>query len=399
MAITPKSSLFELIYSLTTSEKRYLKQFINNSGETQSNHAKLLNAIVKQEIPDEEKLKKKLKNTSIIKQWSRVKNYLYNYILRVLQNYYQQDAEFEILNNLQQVFILYKKGIYEEAYKLLMKTKYLASEGSYPTLLPFIADWEMRMGNIAHSHAIEGEQVNFEENNEQAISIASNLLHYNKLRVDIMGNKNHKGRYLRMKDDNENILNKKEFSSLDMAKSPMAKWAFLTTKCLLYGQQGAYLKGFYEVKQCMELHETYPLLKKQTPFSYITNINAFVIDAIEAKQWEEIPFIINKIDTYIKENKASVVSVLLTSIKYNVLLKMSIRRGTYVKGLEYVEAAELFIAQNKQVTNVYVQAHLLLHYAAHIYVVNAAYEKALTVIDQLESIQRIPIYKTTIALL
>jgi len=149
----------------------------------------------------------------------------------------------------------------------------------------------------------------------------------------------------------------------------------------------------------MELHETYPLLKKQTPFSYITSINAFVIDVIETEQWDEIPFIIKKIDAYIKENKASVVSVLLTSIKYNALLKMSIRRGDYVRGLEYVAAAELFIAQNKQVTNMYVQAHLLLHYAAHIYVVNAAYEKALTVIDQLESIQRIPIYKTAMALL
>lgn len=399
MAITPKSSLLELVNSLTTSEKRYLKQFINNSGETKSNHAKLLNAIVKQACYDEEKLKKKFKKSSIFKQWSRVKNYLYHYILRVLQSYYQQDAEFEILNNLQQVFILYKKGIYEEAYKILMKTKYLAFEGSYPTLLPFIAEWEMRMGHIAHHYALENKVVDFEENNAWAIEMASNLLEYNKLRVDIISNKMQKGRHLRMKDDNEKVLNEEPFCSLEMAKSPMAKWSFLAAKCLLYAQQGDYLKGFYEAKQCMDLHETHPLLEKQTPFSYITSVNTFLVGAIETEHWEEIPTIIKKIDAYILVNKTSMFSVLLTSIKYNALLKMSIRRADYAKGMEYTEAAEVFVSKNKQLTNMYVQAHLLLHYAAHIYVVNGAYKKALVAIDKLEIIQRIPIYRSAIALL
>lgn len=399
MSITPKSNLLELINSLSTSEKRYLKQFINKSGETKSNHAKLLNAIEKQEVYDEEKLKKKLKNTTIVKQWSRVKNYLYNYILRVLQNYYQQDAEFEILNNLQQIFLLYKKGIYEDAYKLLMKTKYLVYEGSYPTLLPFIADWEMRMGHIVHHRVLESEPINYEENNQWAIDVASNLLFYNKIRVDVMSNKMNKGRYLRMKDGNEVILNKDIFCSLDLAKSPMAKWSFLSLKNLLYGQQGAYLKGFYEMKKCMELHEEYPLLEKQTPFSYITTINNFIIDAIETENWEDIPFVIEKIDACIKENKASTVHVLLTSIKYNALLKTSIGQLNYEKGLEYVELAEEFVAQNEHVTNMYVQAHLLLHYSAHIYVVKGAYDKALVAIEKLEKIQRIPIFRTAILLL
>ena len=57
----PKSGLFELINSLSASEKRYLKQYINKSGEAKSNHAKLLIGIEKQEVYDEEKLKKKFK--------------------------------------------------------------------------------------------------------------------------------------------------------------------------------------------------------------------------------------------------------------------------------------------------------------------------------------------------
>lgn len=399
MAITSKSSLLELINSLTTSEKRYLKQFINNSGERESNHVKLLNAIVKQEVPDEEKLKQKLKKTSIVRQWSRVKNYLYHYILRVLQNYYQQDEEFKILNNLQQIFILYKKGIYEEAYKLLLKTKELVFEGSYPTLLPFIADWEMRMGHIAHHYAVENAIVDFEKNNAWAVDVAVNLLKYNNLRVDIMSNKIQKGRHLRMKEDNEKVLAQEMFCTLEMAKSPMAKWSFFSSKCLLYAQQGAYLKGFYESKKCMELHEKYPLIEKQTPFSYITTINTFLVDAIETEHWGEIPPVIKKIDAYIKKNKTSSVSVLLTSIKYNALLKMSIRRVDYVKGLVYAKVAEEFVAENKHITNMYVQAHLLLHYATHIYVVKGAYEKALVAIDELETIQRIPIYRNTMALL
>lgn len=397
--ITPKSNLFELIKSLSTSEKRYIKQFINNSGETKSNYAKLLDAIVKQDVPDEEKLKKKLKNTSIVKQWSRVKNYLYHYILRVLQNYYQQDAEFEVLNNLQQIFILHKKGIYEDAHKLLMKTKDLASDGSYPTLLPFIADWEMRMGHIMHRYGTQNEAGVFKRNNNWSIDMANNLLEYNEIRMNVLSNKEQKGRHIRMKEDNEEVLNRDKFSSLEMAKSPMAKWSFLATKGLLYAQKGDYLKSFYEAKQAMELHEEYPLLKKQTPFAYISNVNSFMVHAIQTQQWEEIPFVIKKIDAYIQKNKASVVSVLLTSIKHNALLKMSIQRVQYKEGLHYAKAAEVFVAEHKGVTKIYVQASLLLHYAVRIYVVNGHYEEALGVIEELEIIQQIPIYRTAIALL
>lgn len=397
--ITPKSNLFGLVKSLTTSEKRYLKQFINSSGETQSNHAKLLTAMVKQETPDEEKLKKKFKNTSIVKQWSRVKNYLYHYILRVLQSYYQQDAEFEVLNNLQLVFLLYKKGIYEDAYKLLMKTKDLAYEGSYPTLLPFIADWEMRMGHIMHRYGIECEAGTFERNNTWAIETAGNLLEYNELRTNVLSNKEQKGRYLRMKEQNEETLSKERLNSLELAKSPMAKWSFLATKSLLYGQMGNYAQGFCEIKESMALHEQYPLLEKQTPFVYISTINSFVIHAIQSKKWEEIPFIVEKIDAYIKKNKASVVSVLLTSIKYNALLKMSIQQMDYKAGVQYAKEAEKFVAEHQGVTKIYVQASLLWHYAVRIYVVTGDYAKGLEVIEQLEEIQQIPIYKTAIALL
>lgn len=399
MAITPKSSLLELVNSLTTSEKRYIKQYINNSGEAESNHAKLLNAIGKQEHYDEEKLKKKLKNTSIVKQWSRVKNYLYNYILRVLQIYYQQDAEFEILNNLQQILILYKRGIYEEAYKLLMKTKLLTTGGGYPTLLPFIASWELKMGHLANRYIIKNEVVDFGKNNAQAIALAENSLYYNKISVSVIARNITEGRHVRLKEESEEIMNTEAFSSLEMAKSPMAKWSFLFTKTVLYAQQGACLNSFYESKESMKLHEEYPLLEKQTPLSYITSIHSFVIGAVGTNQWDEIPFIFKKIDTYIQKNKGSVMNVLLTSIKHNTLLKMSIRQGNYEKGLEYAEAAETFVSQNKYITNMYVQAHLLLHYAAHIYVVNEAYEKALEAIDQLEIIQRIPIYRNAIALL
>lgn len=398
MGLTAKSGLFELVNTLTTSEKRYLKQFINKSGESKSNHAKLFEVLAKQEVYNEEKVRKKFKGTSIDKQWSRVKNYLYNYILRILQSYYQQDVEFDVSNMLQQVAILYRKGIYDEASKLLMKVKYLAFEGSSPTLLPFIADWEMRLGRFRYSS--EGKYpLDYDENNKWAVDVAANLLLYNKSRLDVTENKFKKGRLVHMEKGNLDVLNSDMYASIEQAQSPMAKWSFYNAMITLHTQRAEYLEAYCSSKKCLELHKKVPLLQKQAPLCYVTTINHLIINGIELKKWGDIPLILKEIEPFIQKNKTSSIGILLTSIKYIALLKRCIGTMEYKEGLSYEKEVKQFIKNYSTTTPVYVQEHLLLHYLIHIYVVNGKFKDALEAIERVEKIQQIPVYLTAILLL
>ncbi|BDS09387.1 hypothetical protein [Aureispira anguillae] len=396
---TVNSGLFELINTLTPSEKRYIKQFINKSGDAKNNHVKLFNAIVKQEQYDEEKLKKKFRGTSIVKQWSRVKNYLYNYILRVLQIYYQQDEEFELYNNIQQVAILNKKGLYEDAHRLLKKTKYLAFEGGSATLLPIIAEWEMILDNLIWYNQKEKEPLDYAENNIWATDVAQNMLLFNERCIAVFANSTKKGRHLLLEKNNLKLLNQPIYASVEEAKSPMAKWFFYVAKVVLHVQISQYLEAYFNAKGCIELHHQYPLLQKYAPLTYITSLNNFVQATIDAKQWHEIPFLIQEVDNYINKHKTSSKVLYLTCIKYVAMLSANIGQGQFEEALLYTDAIETFVVENEQANDRYVKPHILLYHLVHIYLVNGRYAEALKHIEHLEGIQQVAIYTNTTRLL
>ena len=77
----PSTELFQLIKSLTKSEKRYFKLSSSlQSGE--KNYLKLFEAIELQNEYDEEAIKEQFKAETFIKHLPSEKNHLYNLILK-----------------------------------------------------------------------------------------------------------------------------------------------------------------------------------------------------------------------------------------------------------------------------------------------------------------------------
>lgn len=399
MDIASNSGLFELINTLTPSEKRYLRQLINKSGEAKSNHAKLFNAIIKQDVQDEEKLKKKLRGTSIVKQWSRVKNYLYNYILRGLQLYHQQDLEFELYNNIQQVVILHKKGLYEAAYKLLKKTKYLAFESGSATLLPLIAEWEMILDNAVWYKKDRENEINYAENNKWATDIAYNMLELNEKCTQVFANSVNKGRHLHIEESNIKLLNQPIYASIELAKSPMAKWFFYVAKVVLHAQIGQYYEAYMNAKGGIAMHQEFPLLQKYAPLTYVTSLNNFVQATIDAKQWHELPFLVQQVEQHLEKDKTDDRALYLSCIKYVAILSAHIGQGQFEEALQYAKEIEQFVEQNEQSNTRYVKPHILLHHLVHVYIVNGLWDEALVHIEALETIQQVVIYQNTTKLL
>jgi hypothetical protein len=114
-----KDNLFELIQSLSRSEKRY---FTVNGGREDSNHMRLFQLMNGLKKFDDKKLKKVFpKNLS----WE--KGNLYKLILQSMRNYRSDKSTYaEIKEHILDVYFLREKGLYEQSYKWLQKVKELA---------------------------------------------------------------------------------------------------------------------------------------------------------------------------------------------------------------------------------------------------------------------------------
>lgn len=124
----PSTELFDLIKSLSKSEKRFFKlHSALQSGP--KNYLRIFDAIDKQRAYDEEGLKKLFAKETFIKHLPSEKNHLYKLILKALRAYHAESSVSGILKQeIKNIEILYQKALYTECNKLLHRAKRIAKE-------------------------------------------------------------------------------------------------------------------------------------------------------------------------------------------------------------------------------------------------------------------------------
>ena len=123
--------LFELIKSLTKSEKRNFKLYAKRiSLNEESKFVRLFDIMDQINDYSEDKI---LQKGSGIKasQLSNIKAHLYRQILTSLRlNHITHNSDIEVRENIDYARILYNKGLYRQSLKALDKTKQKAKRGS-----------------------------------------------------------------------------------------------------------------------------------------------------------------------------------------------------------------------------------------------------------------------------
>ena len=128
MANAPKDNLFVLIQSLSRSEKRQFKLYVNRLGDNfDAKFLLLFNLLEKMKEYNEEII---LKSNIVSKQQlSNTKAHLYKQILVSLRlNPVNQNIRIYIREQLDFATILYHKGLYKQSLKILDKAKMIAIE-------------------------------------------------------------------------------------------------------------------------------------------------------------------------------------------------------------------------------------------------------------------------------
>ena len=121
----PSNELFNLIKSLTKTEKRFFKlQSSLQSGE--KNYLKIFSVIDAQEEYDEKAIKNKFEGERFIKHFPSEKNHLYKQLLKSLRAYHADNSISSILKEeIKNIEVLYKKALFRECNKFLNRAKKL----------------------------------------------------------------------------------------------------------------------------------------------------------------------------------------------------------------------------------------------------------------------------------
>ncbi|BDS10137.1 hypothetical protein [Aureispira anguillae] len=140
-----KLYLFQLIKSLSVSEKGYVKKFCAKNGANPS-YLKLFDAIDAQENYQEDLIKKKFKNEKFIKQLSVAKNYLIKSILRSLRAYHSESTHnIQVHELLLEIELLYNKRLIGLCQKLIKKAKRIIIESQLYHHAGELAFWDFRL--------------------------------------------------------------------------------------------------------------------------------------------------------------------------------------------------------------------------------------------------------------
>ena len=125
MSNKKSNHLFELIKSLSKSEKRYFKLYSSRHtiGE-QNNYISLFDYIEKMTIYDEDLIFKDFKGEAFINRFSITKGRLYNNILKSLDLFYAtHSADAQLYRLINSADILFNKGLYQQAGKMLLSAE------------------------------------------------------------------------------------------------------------------------------------------------------------------------------------------------------------------------------------------------------------------------------------
>ncbi|MCW5908077.1 MAG: hypothetical protein KIS94_09480 [Chitinophagales bacterium] len=128
--MTTSDDIFQLVKSLSQTEKTYFKKFaqLHVLGE-ENVYLRLFDAIDAQERYNEKLLTEIFSKGKSSSQFSVLKNYLYNLVLKSLRNYHADvTVRAELRQQLQNASLLFERGLHSQAEKLLRRCRKTAEQ-------------------------------------------------------------------------------------------------------------------------------------------------------------------------------------------------------------------------------------------------------------------------------
>jgi hypothetical protein len=295
-------SIFFLVHSLNTSEKRFLKRF-GNSIDEEENFLTLFSLIEQQKKYDENELRNQFRKKKTTDNFSWTKNYLTKQILRSLRAYHSGPwAILEVLDLLKSIEILYRKLQNKTCLKLIHKGIEICTQYEFWSYHLEFIDWEYKlMARTANYKEQAKCIVNGKKRKEkilQHLSLYNQMLEY-IYRADIFINTFSK-------------CTKKEIHAFTSETIPVVEKflkkipnSFRLREHLLWVKCSCYLLNIDDANELLyrskmvDLYDEFPQFKNDIPFKYYAIRINYVYGLVRNGLWKKALEEISKVKTFI----------------------------------------------------------------------------------------------------
>lgn len=382
----PSDQLFQLIKSLSRTEKAYFKKF-NRKHSKPSNqlYDKLFDLIAKQENFDEDKILKKIKSIKSHRQLSTSKIYLYNNILDCLCDYsFQKNIDAQLYKHLDKIQILNDKGLYHQALKIVYKTQKQAEKYERFLILLKLQEWESQLLHFS------GQFDQLQEFLEKGFELDKKWIQeweaYRKIQQKVVQLFVQSRQYALVREEKDlKLLEHTIQELLEIEKSTKlnVRSAFL----LYFGLFHYYYFSKREISKAddysgkrVALFENHPQFMETSRYSYIHALNISLITKCELKEDQAFHEYLNKLSQLKAESIEEEVGIFeVYAQNYINFLNKRKKSSDNITQLE--SDLQRFSSKLKEDFSISIHYLFGLYYFQH-----AVWDKALDYFNQLENI-------------
>jgi tetratricopeptide (TPR) repeat protein len=377
--------LFELIRSLTSSEKRHFRLFsAKHVINGKNNYMKLFDVIEKMEQYDESQVKKRLKDESLVRNLAYEKNYLFEMISDSLHVYHLNlSRESEIRKQLHLVSIFFGKGLYAQCIKLVRQIKASAESLEKYNYVYEALVWQKKlmMQRSYSGVALKKLEETFEETldateklkNQASYSNLSEMLRY---LIDTSGQVRSKVQKKKFDQVIRNPLLKHENKALSNAGKRMYNSIWMNYHFYTNGSLKNIVK--HTSRELVLLDES-PGLIEENPNSYIGVLGNIIITFLEQKDYPEAMKYLNKLRSFPDQFKGKLpanLSLKIYVLLYSQELTLYIESGEFKKVHEVIADVELGL-QTYEGKIGKTHAITIYYNLAYLYIGTGEFKKAL----------------------
>ncbi len=337
----PSTDLFNLIKSLSKSEKRFFK-LTSSLQSGAKNYLKLFDYIEKQPIYDESKLKIDFEGEVFIKHLPSEKNHLYKVVLKSLRMFYsEQSMEGVLAQDIKNIEILYQKALYKECEKFVSRSKNTAKKYEKFYYWFELINWEKKLIESSYESGVFSVNIDkLVEEEEMVIARLRNLAEYMVLyaKINLIFRS---GGFTRSQEEEERvaeIANNHLIKGKNTAISSKAASICYYIKGLCAATTRNYADSFTFFNKTKEILDNNPEVKLESSKRYVLTQFHLLRCYIDSGDYEKAQSLIEEIRGLKSQKgfKTIDIAVQIFSNSYNQELVLLHKKGEFEKSVALI---------------------------------------------------------------
>ncbi len=344
-------ALLQLMGSMTKSEKRHFRIFVNRNQTTEDAlFMRLFDELEKIKSYDEEAILKKIPDIKK-QQLSNLKAHLYKQILlclRLVHRNYNEDID--LREKLDYARILYNKGLYKQSLEMLEKTKQGAMRLNIHTLALEAVEFEKQIESqyVTTSKSDRADQL--AEESTHLSDMIKRQQSFSNLSLQLLSLYLKVG-YARNQKDH---LYAKEFFNSHLPKYNFEELSFTEKLSLtqsyveFYSLTQDFLMVYKHAQKWVELFEEHPEMMEINAPNYLRGLHNLLISLFFLNQEERFVATLQKLEDFStkKLQKDANTEGLAQLYSYIHHINLHYMNGTFTAGLKWIPELEKVLKEN-----------------------------------------------------